>query len=220
LVLYRICGNCPIVEEAPAARRGLYGGLTYLVGLIPLYAILGPLIARTLGWQWAYGIMFFFMLGLLVLWYFMKETEIWQKDKKERGNEILKIKTAFKSITRKDISYLVTSSIVYGLWTIAFKLVVTWGGYYFMTWGGKTPEQFQSILTVGGLLLMVGALLTGILTDKIGRNGTLVIGCVGAAIGFFLTPTLITIFYWLIYIFMPIILGWIMIFSMRYFNED
>ena len=50
----------PIVEESQPKKRGLYGGLTFLIGLIPIFAFVGVPIAEALGWRWTYGVMFFF----------------------------------------------------------------------------------------------------------------------------------------------------------------
>ncbi len=207
----------PITEESPAEKRGLNGGITFLIGLIPLYALLGPSIARAFGWQWAYGIMFFLFLILLIPLYFMKETERWKMSREvDHGGSFLKIKDAIKLLTRKDVIYVVISSIVYTLWTISFKIGTTWGGYFYRDYVGLSEGTFSTILTIGGLLTMVGAGIGGLLMDKLGRIGTLIIGCVGSAIGFiFLGITSWFIFYWMIYLFMPIILAWIMV----YFGE-
>lgn len=206
----------PITEEAPASNRATYGGIAFLIGLIPLYAFIAAPIAESVGWRWGYGIMFFYTLFLIIPWYFMKETQRWEASKEEFGNEILKIKTALKSLTKKDLQYVAISTIVYTLWTVSFKMGTTWGGYFYVNILGLTNAEYRSILTVGGLLTMVGALLSGLFMDKLGRNGTLIIGCIGSFIGFiFLGLTTLSIFYWMIYLFMPIILGWIMV----YFNE-
>ena len=205
----------PVTEEAPANKRATFGGIAFLLGLVPLYAFLAKPIAESVGWQWGYGIMFIFMLVLLIPWYYMKETQRWLDSKEEHGKEVLKIKTALKSLKRKDFQYVAISTIVYTLWTISFKMAASWSGYYYVTVLGWTTAAYQTILIVGALMTMVGALLSGIFMDKLGRNGTLIIGCVGAFIGFVGLTTGIQIFFWLIYLFMPIILGWVMV----YFNE-
>ncbi|MBD3215360.1 MAG: MFS transporter [Candidatus Lokiarchaeota archaeon] len=207
----------PITEDSPPKKRGLYGGLTFLIGLIPLYALFGGDISTALGWQWAYGIMFFLFLILLIPWYFMKEPERWKRSREEdHGGKYLKIKAALKSLSRKDIIYVVISSIVYTLWSISFKLGTLGGGDFYITQVGYTPDEFDTILTVGGLLTMVGAGIGGLLMDKLGRIGTLIIGCTGSAIGYiFLGISTSPIFFWMIYLFMPVVLAWIMV----YFGE-
>ena len=206
----------PIVEESKPEKRGLYGGLAYLMGLIPLYALLGTDIAESLGWRWAYGIMFFYMLGLLVLSYFFKETQAWQKNQEEKGHEFLKFKKAIKSLSRKDIKYVALSTIIYTIWTISFKMGATWIVEFYTVVIGMPYEEFYPLYLIAGLLTMFGALTAGIMLDKLGRNFTLAFGCIGSAIGFiFLGLTAIPLFMWFVYFFMPVILTWIMI----YFSE-
>ncbi len=208
----------PISEEAPAKKRGLYGSIAFMIGLIPIFAFVAGPIATSIGWRWAYGIMFFFMLGLCVMWYFMKETQRWEIAHKERGSKLLKIKDAFKTLSKQDWRYILMCTIVYSMWSIAFILAKSWGGYYYMNIRGLTEPQFRSILTIAALLTMVGAITSGILMDKLGRNGTLIIGCLGSVIGFMgLGLTGLPIFFWMAYLFMPMILGWIMVYFAEIF---
>jgi len=207
----------PITEESPQKKRGLYGGLTFLIGLIPLYALFGGDISSALGWQWAYGIMFFLFIILLIPWYFMKEPERWTRSREEdHGGKYLKIKAALKTLNRKDIIYVLISSIVYTLWSVSFKMGTLGGGDFYITIVNYSQDEFDTILTVGGLLTMVGALIGGISMDKLGRIATLIIGCVGSSIGYiFLGITTMPVFFWMIYLFMPVILSYIMV----YFGE-
>ncbi|MBD3256206.1 MAG: MFS transporter [Candidatus Lokiarchaeota archaeon] len=212
----------PITEEAKPEKRGTLGGLVFLIGLIPVYAIVGSLIADTLGWRWAYGVMFFYMLIILIpMWFLMKETKRWEMVKEDRGVEVFHIKDAFKSLNRKDLTYILASTIIYTTWTAVFKLGATWGGYYYMNIQGLTSDEFRILLTIGGLLTMVGAISSGILMDKLGRNPTLVISCLGAVVGFvFLGLTGFPIFFWMIYYFMPMVLAWIMVYFAEIFPTD
>jgi MFS family permease len=204
------------MEEAPAEKRGLYGGIAFLIGLIPLFAILGTTIAESIGWRWCYGVMFFYMIALVIMWTKMKEPQRWENAKEERQHEFLKIRTALKKLQRKDIQYILISTITYTIWGISFKLGVSWGGYYYMNIVGYSPDEYRAILTIGALLTMVGALLSGILLDKLGRNGTMIIGCGGSVVGFVgLGFTASPLFFWMIYLFMPVVLAWIMV----YFGE-
>jgi MFS family permease len=206
----------PVMEEAPAEKRGLYGGIAFLIGLIPLFAILGTTIAESIGWRWCYGVMFFYMIALVIMWTKMKEPQRWENAKEERQHEFLKIRTALKKLQRKDIQYILISTITYTIWGISFKLGVSWGGYYYMNIIGYSPDEYRAILTIGALLTMVGALLSGILLDKLGRNGTMIIGCGGSVVGFVgLGFTASPLFFWMIYLFMPVVLAWIMV----YFGE-
>lgn len=208
----------PVAEEAQPEKRGMYGSIAFMLGLIPLYAFLGGPISESLGWRWAYGIMFFFMLVLLVMWYFMKEPDRWKIEHEKRNKERLKIKDALKSLERKDVEYIVICSIVYGLWTIALKMTGTWGAYFYQTVLGWDEPQFRSILTIGGLMTMVGAIICGVLMDKGGRHLTLIVSCTGSVIAFIgLGLTGSPAFFIMVYLFMPMVLGWIMIYFAEIF---
>ena len=208
----------PIAEEAPPEKRGIYGSIAFMIGLIPVFVFVAGPLATTVGWRWAYGVMFFFMLALCVMWYFMKEPQRWEIVHKERESKLLKIKEAFKTLSKQDWRYILMSTVVYSMWSIAFILAKSWGGYYYMNIRGLSEPQFRSILTIAALLTMVGAITSGILMDKLGRNGTLIIGCLGSVIGFMgLGLTGLSIFFWAIYLFMPMILGWIMVYFAEIF---
>lgn len=184
-----------------------------LISLIPIYAFIGVGIAQGFGWRWTYAFFFFFMLGLLVMWFFMKEPERWERSKEDRGHEFLKIKHALKKISRKDAVYIAISTLVYGIWTVSFKMGSSWGGYYFTTVQGLTEDEFGNILLIGGLCIMFGALVSGIIMDKLGRITTLVLGCGGSIFGFlFLGLTGSPIGFWLMYFFMPVVFTWIMVY--------
>ncbi|MFW9945723.1 MAG: MFS transporter [Candidatus Odinarchaeota archaeon] len=209
----------PVTEESPAKKRGLYGGIATLISLIPVYAIVGGIIARAFGWQWTYGIFFFFMLGLLVLLFFMKEPKRWSDAKEKRGHEFLKLKKAIKSFNRTDWIYIITSFIVYCAWSVAFKVGAGWGETFFED--PKISPYFPNIswdiiILIAGLMILIGAILSGILMDKISRKVTLIVGAIGSILGFVLLGiTRSPIALWIGYLSMPIVFTWIMV----YFNE-
>ena len=204
----------PVTEESPAKKRGLYGGIATLISLIPVYAIIGGIIVRAFGWQWTYGIFFFFMLGLLVLLYFMKDPKRWSDAKEERGHEFLKLKKAIKSFNRTDWIYIIISFIVYCAWSVAFKVGAGWGETFFIKMG--LGDQWDTIILIAGLMILIGAIVSGILMDKISRKVTLIIGSIGSILGFVLLGiTGSPIALWIGYLSMPIVFTWIMV----YFNE-
>ena len=45
----------PISEESIPKRRAFNGSMAFLIGLIPLYALVGEAIADSIGWQWMYA---------------------------------------------------------------------------------------------------------------------------------------------------------------------
>jgi SP family galactose:H+ symporter-like MFS transporter len=211
----------PIAEEAPAKRRGINGSIAFLIGVIPLYAIIGTRIIDTRGWRWGYGVMFFFMLILIVMLLFMKEPRRWKETAEARGNRRLGVIAALKKLRRQDAKYILVATVVYLAWTIAFKMATTFGGFYFVEVLDYTDSQFNSILTVAGLLLPVSAIISGVLLDKVGRRFVLIVGSVGAIACFAaLGATGIPAFYQGIYFFMAMVLAWIYVYLAEIFATE
>jgi len=74
----------PVSEEAPAESRAKLLTTVYGISMIPLSALLPPLIIPVMGWRWAYGITIFIALLALAMWPFMKETGRYHQLKEER----------------------------------------------------------------------------------------------------------------------------------------
>ena len=110
----------PVSEESPPDKRGMYGGIATLLSLLPLWSIIGDDIAESLGWQWSYGIFFFIIVILMIMWFKFQEPKRWIDAKEDRGHELLKVKKAIKSLTRKDATYVAISTIVYTIWSVSF----------------------------------------------------------------------------------------------------
>ena len=211
----------PISEEAPAKSRGMYGSAAFMIGVIPLYAIIGPMIIDASDWRWGYGVMFFLMIILMVLLFKMKDPQRWKDTRDARGETRLGILDAVKKIRKEDYKYIAIATAVYLTWTITFKMATTFGGTYFVIVQGLTDAQFNSILTIAGLLLPISAIISGVLLDKVGRNVVLVIGSIGALgclVGLGLTgyPWL----YQMAYFFMAMLLAWIYVFIVEIFPNE
>jgi MFS family permease len=211
----------PIAEEAPAKRRGLIGSLAFLIGVVPLYAIIGIRIIDAYGWRWGYGVMFFLMVLLLLLLSFMKETRRWKDAALSRGNRRLGVIAALKKLRRQDAKYILVATVVYLAWTIAFKMATTFGGIYFVNVLNYSDTQFNAVLTIAGLLLPVSAIISGVLLDKVGRTFVLVVGSVGSLACFAaLGLTAIPVFYQGIYFFMAMVLAWIYVYLSEIFTTE
>ncbi len=207
----------PVAEEAPPKKRGLFGGIAFLMGLLPFYAIVGPRISQALNWKYAYGLwgIIFMIICIPLLIFKFKEPERWVKSKTQRKNKLLNIKQALRSMTKRDWLYILVLSGVYFMWSAIFKMgTLSFRGYYISLELG--PQYDSTYLPIGGVLTVVGALLSGFLMDKVGRRLTLVIGCGGSIASFIiLSQTGSPAAMWGIFIFMPIILAWITV----YFTE-
>jgi len=206
----------PITEESPAHRRGLYGSLAFLISVIPLYAILGSSLMGSLGWRWGYGIMAIFMIVLLIFLVFLKETRRWTDVQQGRAEKRLGVMEAIRSLGRRDAFYVGIASLVYLMWTISFKLGTTWSGVFFTS--SIYAAQWNTILIIGGLMLPISAIISGVLLEKVGRNYTLVFGSFGSIISFVgLGLTGLPAFFWGVYFFMAMVLAWIYVYVTEIF---
>jgi MFS family permease len=176
----------PINEEVPAERRAKMVSYVYVISLIPLQAIIPPLVERLgLSWKWIYGVMFFFMIPVLFMWVFMKETrrfDIIRKDR-QRGKR-KKHFLGLGVIDRTDIKYIAFSSIIWMCGLIVSMLLV-WAGHFFRDIHGFSLDQWSLILLGGLLSMMAGGLIGGLAMDRIGRKNVLIIS--GLGLGLFLS---------------------------------
>jgi MFS family permease len=220
----------PVSEESPAKKRGTYGGIATLISLIPLYAIIGDDIAEALGWQWSYGIFFFVMVILLGLLYKMKEPKRWLDAKEERGHEFLKFKKAIKSFNKKDWTYAAMAFLVYGIWSIGLKVGNAWAKHYYVDvipvypppiTGLTLQMEWDTIILIAGLMILLGAIISGIVMDRVSRKVTLIGSCTGSVLGFiFLGLTGSPILLWIAYLSMAILFTWIMVYFTEVFRTE
>lgn len=174
----------PISEESPAQKRAKYVSIVYIIGLIPLQALFPPLLMNTfhLSWKWMYGVMFLFMIPLLVLWFYMRETARFETIRQERqagtrnGHFF-----GLGAINKQDLRYIIISAAIWLCWLI-YQFFYFWAGYYFMTVKGYTLGQWSTVLLVTLVMAMLGGYLSGWIMDRVGRNPALIIGCIGLAV--------------------------------------
>jgi len=177
----------PISEESPAAKRAKLSSLVYVIGLFPLSAIIPLYVIPSLGWKWMYGIMFFFMIPVLVLWVFMKETGRYEEIKEERKSGKLK-KHIFGlgSINRSDIKYIIFSAFIWMCWLINSLLIIRWMGYYFMEIHGYARSEWLMVFLASGVMMIIGGISSGVVMDRIGRKIGFIIGATGFSLSLFL----------------------------------
>jgi putative MFS transporter len=176
----------PISEESPAQKRAKLTSLVYVIGLFPLSAIIPLYVIPTLGWKWMYGIMFFFMIPVLVLWIFMKETGRYEEIKE--GRKLGKMKRHFfglGSINRCDVRYIIFSAVIWMCWLINSLLIIRWMGYYFMVIHGYARTEWLIVFLASGIMMIIGGLVSGYVMDKIGRKKGFIIGAAGFALSLF-----------------------------------
>jgi MFS family permease len=174
----------PVSEESPAEKRAKYISIVYIIGLIPLQAVFPPLLMNTLGlsWKWMYGVMFIFMVPILIMWAFMKETNRFQVIQEERKDGTRKNHFfGLGVINRKDIRYIIISSSIWLAWLV-YQFFYFWAGYYFMTIKGFTLSQWSLVLLASLIMAMIGGYLSGWIMDRIGRKPALILGCIGLSL--------------------------------------
>lgn len=183
--------SIPVSEESPAQQRAKIVAVVYVIGLIPLQALLPPLLINALGldWKWMYGIMFVLMIPVLVLWLFMKETNRYQAIREQRRMGVRREHVyGLGVIDRRDVRYILFSALIWFCWLVN-SMLYFWAGYYFMTVKGYSLNQWSMVLLVTLLMAMTGGFAGGWIMDRLGRRTVLIAGCVGlslslAAMGF------------------------------------
>jgi len=171
----------PVSEESPADKRAKYVSIVYVIGLIPLQALLPPFLLNTLGlsWKWMYGVMSVFMIPVLILWLFMKETKRYATIQEQRRAGIRKNHVmGLGVIDRHDLRYIAISASIWFCW-LTYSILYFWAGYYFMTIKGYSLAQWSLVLLATLVMAMVGGFAGGWLMDRIGRRLALIMGCVG-----------------------------------------
>jgi MFS family permease len=187
VVMYTTVSNMwsiSVSEESPAEQRARNVSIVYVIGLIPLQALLPPLLIDRLGldWKWMYGVMFLFMVPVLVLWLFMKETGRYRTIQVERRAGTRKRHMlGLGVIDRRDVRYIAISSAIWLCWLI-YSVLYYWAGYYFMTLKGYSLTQWSMVLLATLIMAMTGGLAGGWLMDRIGRTLVLILGCVGVTV--------------------------------------
>lgn len=172
----------PVSEESPAASRAKLLTTVYAISMIPLSAILPPLVIPVLGWKWAYGITVFIAIIALALWPFMKETNRYHQIKEDRKIGIKRGHAyGIGVIKRKDIFYILVSVVIWGSWLFVSR-AITWAGYYFMDIKGFSLNEWSIFLGAGGLASILGALASGWFMDKLGRMKAFYVSCIGVTL--------------------------------------
>ncbi|MGC9346796.1 MAG: MFS transporter [Anaerolineae bacterium] len=183
LVMFTTVSNMwaiPVSEESPAQKRAKYVSFVYVIGLIPLQAILPPLILDVLGlsWKWMYGAGFVMMIPVLALWTRMKETSRYGIIQKERRAGVRKRHLyGLGAINRDDLRYIAISASIWLCWLV-YSFLYFWAGYYFMNVHGYTLPQWSLVLLGTLLMAIAGGVTSGRIMDSIGRVPALIAGCI------------------------------------------
>jgi len=128
-----------------------------------------------------YGVMFLFMIPVIILLFFMKETGRYEKIKEEREQGKRKRHWfGLGVINRADMRYILFSAAIWICWlTTSFFFFMA--GDYFRDIHGYDLSQWSILLLITLIAAMIGGLLSGRFMDRIGRTKTLIIGSLGLA---------------------------------------
>jgi MFS family permease len=177
----------PVSEEAPAKSRAKMLTIVYAISMLPLSAIIPPLIVPVMGWRWAYGFTIFLALIAIAMWPFMKETGRYHQIKEDRKQGTKNIHAyGFGAIKRKDIFYILVSVVIWASWLFVSR-AVTWAGYYFMDIHKFSLGDWSLFLGIGGITSILGALASGWFMDKMGRIKAFYFSCIGLILSLALT---------------------------------
>jgi MFS family permease len=216
----------PISEESPSEKRAKLVSIVYVVGLLPFQAILPPILIDRLGldWQWMYGIMFLFMIPVLVIWIFMKETNRYEIIKEERKQGVMKRHFyGIGHINRTDIRYILLSAVIWCCWLITSFLFYM-AGYFFMDIHGFSLGEWSMILLVTLIATMIGGIVGGWVMDRLGRNIVLFSGCLGLAISLgilgFLPRNLLPFFTPITGFFISFVYSWVIVYIPEIFPTE
>ncbi|MEJ5311404.1 MAG: MFS transporter [Anaerolineae bacterium] len=175
--------SIPVSEESPADKRAKYVAVVYIIGLLPLQALLPPLLMNVMGlnWKWMYGVMFVLMIPVLVMWLFMRETGRYDVVKAERRagtrkNHLFGVGV----INRHDIRYIAIAASVWLCWLV-YQFFYFQAGYYFMNLHGYTLGQWSMVLLASLVMAIIGGVSAGAIMDRIGRTPAFIGGCVSLA---------------------------------------
>lgn len=175
----------PASEEAPTVRRGRIVALIAALGLLPLQAILPPLMVEKWGlnWRWMYGVQFLFMLPVLVMWLFMRETARYQaiEERRRQSHARRRFTLGLGTIDRRDLGNIALSAAIV-ICVLLFLILYLWCGYFFLTIRGFTLTQWSGVFLALLVLLMLGTFLGGAVMDRMGRKRGLILGCAGCGI--------------------------------------
>ena len=211
----------PISEESPASKRAINGSVAFLIGLVPLYAVIGKPIEALFGWTWMYGLFGIFGLVIIVFWFFMKETKRWETHKGEYKISIGKYKESLKLLEKRDWLFVIISGSIYIFWNTSFKMLTSTVAIYYQKVIGISGDTWTTFYTIAGLSTILGALTIGLIMEKFGRITGLIYCSIGAAIsvlGIAFLATVTPIFLILAYFFMASFLGFLLVYITEMFD--
>lgn len=176
-----------LVEYAPANRRGLAASVIsataafgVAVGSLVVFAISRSLDAQTFdAWGWRIPFVLAVPIGIIGLYMRLKleDTPVFEEIKARSSGDVAKV--AFLASLKEDIRMIGVAFLFASITGLGFYYFVTYMVNYLPVTGhlGRT----QSVMVSGASLVLYGLFcpLAGLLSDRIGRRRTFLIGIFG-----------------------------------------
>ncbi|HVW68352.1 MAG TPA: MFS transporter [Steroidobacteraceae bacterium] len=175
-----------LVEHAPPQRRGAYAA--WLQSSMAVSNILGALVGATLttwltpeqlgSWGWRIP----FILGLAIapvgLWLRagLEETPAFEAAERERTAEPKHLITSLRDVFAEEPRSLLISTGISIVWVIAVYTLVIYMPTYMQRSLGFAPAVVFTASIVGNIVMAVGCITAGRLSDRVGRLLTVRLG--------------------------------------------
>lgn len=175
-----------LVEHAPPDRKGIFA--SWLQASMGMSNILGALVAFSVttfipaeavtAWGWRIP----FVIGLLIApvgWYLLRtleETPHFKAELERRARETLPVKPLLVSVFQDHWRSLLIGLGFSVLWAVCVYVLIIFTPVYVQTAFGFTASQSFSASLIGNIVLVGGCLMSGALSDSLGRRTMLGLG--------------------------------------------
>jgi putative MFS transporter len=168
-------------------RRAFFGGLThatFIFGYI-ISAVTSIIIEPLYGWRACYFIALFPIPLVLILYFTLPESKLWQKlNEIEVEEEGVSIGTGLREVFAKGYGKLLVLCVVL-FWSaeLAYHAIVDWGPTFLELELGFAETDARTLVLLISLVAMLILPFFGFLGDKIGRKNSFVISAIIGLIG-------------------------------------
>ncbi|MFW9847882.1 MAG: MFS transporter [Candidatus Thorarchaeota archaeon] len=165
-------------EVFSPTRRGLFGGLMhamFLLGYI-ISNVAAIIIVPLYGWRPTFFVTLLVIPVILVLYYLLPESKLWQRVTKEEEEMDVPLRTGIAQVFREGYGKLLVFSVVL-FWAaeFAYHAIVDWGPTFLELELSYSQQDAKFIILLISLLAMLILPAFGLLSDKIGRRKSFVL---------------------------------------------
>jgi len=175
-------------------RRGFFGGLvhaTFILGYIGsalttllLRPVFLPVLGPVLWWRPCFLIALFPLPFLLVLYFVLPESRLWQKYSELEAGEGVSLRAGLAELVREGyLKLLVLCMILFWAAEFAYHAFVDWGPTFLQVELFYSESQAETTVMLIALVLLFVFPLVGLLSDKIGRRYAFTLSAVVGLVG-------------------------------------